>query len=104
MILYLLENKSGVVESDSMYSIVFTKSAKRDINNLPNVIFDRIVLVLERIKSNPRKYVRPLRGIKSDIPVYRLRVGDYRVILGINDEKKELVILRVSHRKNVYNF
>ncbi len=87
-----------------MYNVVFTKSAKRDMKNLPNPIFDRVVLVLERIRINPRRYVRPIKGIKSDIPIYRLRVGDYRVILGINYEKNEIVILRVSHRKHVYTF
>lgn len=87
-----------------MYDVVFTRSARRDMKNLPNSVFDRIVLALERIRGNPRKYLRPIKGIKSDIPVYRLRVGDYRVILGVNDKKNEIVVFRVSHRRNVYTF
>ena len=87
-----------------MYDLVFTKSAKRDMDKLPDNMFERVILALERIRASPRKYVRVVRGIKSDIPIYCLRVGDYRVILGINDERNEIVVFRVSHRKHVYTF
>jgi len=59
---------------------------------------DRAILGL---KSNPRPPgSRKLRY--STIGGYRLRVGDYRVIYDIDDEQREIVILRVMHRRDIY--
>ncbi len=43
---------------------------------------------------------RKLGGSKSD---WRIRVGDYRVVYEIEDKKNEIRILRVRHRREVYD-
>jgi mRNA-degrading endonuclease RelE of RelBE toxin-antitoxin system len=35
--------------------------------------------------------------------LYRIRIGDYRVVYGISQEKKEIYLITVGHRKNIYN-
>lgn len=82
-----------------MYEIVFTKKAEKDFDSLEHGLKKRVVQVLERIRLNPRPFLKRLTGTDS----YRLRVGDYRVIIDLEEAKKELVVLKIGHRKNVYD-
>ena len=75
--------------------IEFTRKALKDLKNLPRKVRERVLWKLERIKINPMKYVKKL----VDTPYYRLRVGEYRVILLIEDK---IYVLRIAHRKNIY--
>jgi mRNA interferase RelE/StbE len=79
--------------------IVFTDTSQKQFNKLEKDVQERIIKALERIRLRPESFVKKLVGD----PGYRLRVGDYRVILDI--EKSELIILviKVGHRKNIYD-
>ncbi len=81
------------------YSLAITRRFKRSFRKLPrNVqerVYERIALLLE----NPYLGVR-LRGELSGL--YRLRVGDYRVIYAIDEEKRLIVLLDVGHRRRIY--
>lgn len=77
--------------------IEFTKSALHDLKSLPKNIQKRVISVLFRIRNNPRKYSKKLVGTEF----YRIRVGDYRIIIQIDDK---IYVLRIAHRKNIYKF
>ena len=77
--------------------IEFTKSAFRDFKKLPKEIQKRVIGILERIKINPWRYVKKLSGYED---LYRVRIGDYRMILKIN---QKIFVLKIAHRKNVYS-
>ena len=81
-----------------MYEIEFTETALRQMKKLEPSVQKRIVSVVERIRVHPDRYVRKL----VDEPYYRLRVGDYRVIMDIKRGKMLIMVLYVGHRKNVY--
>jgi mRNA interferase RelE/StbE len=57
----------------------------------------RIIATIERIRIRPDEYVGKLVG--DD--VYRLRVGNYRVILDLGKEKLIILVLRIGHKMNV---
>lgn len=80
------------------YVLVITQEAKRDISRLDGVIKKRIAKKLTLLLSNPRKLSKGLVNFKGGS--YRYRVGDYRVIFDINENRLE--ILKVTHRKEVY--
>jgi mRNA interferase RelE/StbE len=80
------------------FDIVFVESTKRDLLKLDKETQKRIIAALERIRIRPERYVRKLVGD----PGYRLRVGDYRVIMDVEKEKLIILVLKVGHRKNVY--
>ena len=61
-------------------------------------IRQRIIAALERIRTRPDAYVRKLVGDDG----YRLRVGNYRVIVDLDKEKLIILVLRIGHRRNVY--
>jgi len=73
---------------------------KEDLPKIPNNIRDRIKRAIEkRLLKEPLKYGEPL---KRSLQGYRkLRVGDYRVIYKM--EKDNIIILKIGHRKEVYD-
>ena len=79
-----------------MYEIIISEKAFRQLSKLEKPIQTHILKALERIRIRPEAYVKKLVGD----PGYRLRVGDYRIILDIN--KNKLLVLKVGHRKNIY--
>lgn len=82
-----------------MYAIVFSDLARKQLLKLPNEVQKRIVSALDRIKIRPESYVTKLVGD----PAYRLRIGDYRVIMDIQKTKLLILVLKIGHRKNIYD-
>lgn len=81
------------------YEIEFVKSAQKELNKLPPSIRLRIAKAIYLLSTDPRKgNVRPMVGSKS----WRLRVGDYRVVYDIYDNKLVILIIRIRHRKEAY--
>lgn len=80
------------------YNITFSKKALRQLKKMEKNIQIRIVNALKRIRIRPEDYVMKLVGD----PGFKLRVGDYRVILDLNTKKRQIQILKIGHRKNIY--
>lgn len=81
-----------------MYSIIFEKIAIDFINKLEKDIKERIWNKLQQCKENPFHFLEHLEEIEG----YKLRVGDYRLIIDVNNSTKSLKVLKVGHRKNIY--
>ncbi len=85
------------------WQVVVTQTAERQIKKLDRTAQLSILRFLrERIEpcDDPRQWGKPLRGEKRGL--WRYRVGDYRLICDIQDEKITVVILEVGNRKDVY--
>ena len=82
-----------------MYSIEFTSNAEKQLYKLERKTQERIIRVLERIKIRPLHFVKRIVGS----PYYRLRVGDYRIILDIRQDKLIIFVIELGHRKNIYD-
>ena len=81
-----------------MYNIEWKEHALQDIEKLENSIARRILKKIDELAENPfSKDIKKLKGYDD----FRLRVGDYRVIFSI--EQNTIQILKVGHRKNIYN-
>ncbi len=80
------------------YEIIFSDKALRQLKKMERNVQDRIIAVLERIRVRPETYVTKLVGD----PGYKLRVGDYRVIMDIDNKILRILILKVGHRKSIY--
>jgi len=81
-----------------MFEIEFSKSAEKQFFKLEKDIQKRIVSTLDRIRVRPYPHVKKLVGN----PYFRLRVGEYRVILDIQENKLVIFVVEVGHRKNIY--
>ena len=67
------------------YTITFARSARKELESLSAAIVQRVFPKIEALAREPRpKGWRKLRGERN---LWRIRIGDYRVIYAVNDEK-----------------
>lgn len=92
-----------------IYRIVFLPRAEKEFKKLPAIIKEKITNALEHLAKNPllgkprsctQGRGKPLKaeykGLHSD------RVGDYRIVYKILQEKTLIVIFKIGHRREVY--
>jgi mRNA interferase RelE/StbE len=82
-----------------MYEIIFTNNAEKQLKKLERGIQERIISALEKVRIRPESFVTKLVGDSA----YKLRVGDYRVLLDINQGRLIILVLKVGHRRNIYS-
>ena len=84
------------------WTFEFSKKAEKQFKKLDDIIQSRIKrAVFERLVTNPKLALIPLTGDKSNL--YKFRVGDYRLLCLRDDEKLHVLVIKVKHRKDVYN-
>lgn len=81
-----------------MYSVEFSKSAEKQLLKLERNIQERVIIALERIRFRPFDFVKKLIGSSY----YRLKVGEYRIILDIRSNKLIIYVIHIEHRRSVY--
>ncbi|MEM9540105.1 MAG: type II toxin-antitoxin system RelE/ParE family toxin [Cyanobacteria bacterium P01_E01_bin.42] len=86
--------------TDNRYSLQFKNSAAKEFRGLPTDIKQRIGEAVEELCFDPRP--DGVVKLKGDDDLYRIRVGNYRVIYEIDDDEKALLIMRVRHRGDAY--
>jgi mRNA interferase RelE/StbE len=94
---------SSETSQSKQWRIEITRTAEKQITKLARPAQKSMQRFLrERLFSaeNPRQWGKPLRGEKRDL--WRYRVGDYRLICDIQDDKIVVLVLEVGHRKDVY--
>ena len=85
------------------YKVDYAKSAIKNLKSLDRPVRQMILNWIERNLidcSNPRQHGKALVGDHSG--KWRYRVGDYRIIADILDDKIVILILNVGHRREVY--
>jgi mRNA interferase RelE/StbE len=80
--------------------VAFSNAAQKELRRLPFSIEHRILSKIMGLKEDPRP--RGCIKLKGDEAVWRIRVGDYRIIYSIDDSNKVVDITYVRHRKNAY--
>ena len=82
------------------YEIVFARSARKELQALPNTAAERILVKIELLASNARPSgCKKLRGHSS---LWRIRVGEYRVVYNIDDSNRTIDISVIRHRNEAY--
>ena len=83
------------------YSIVILPSAEKQIKKLPPLINAKILKAISALSGNPRPNgYKKLKGINA----YRIRVGDYRIIYEIQDDRLIIIIIAAGNRKDIYKW
>lgn len=80
------------------YTVKWRPKVLDELEKLPKVVSKRIVRKLSLIQEDPHHFLERLLGD----PGYKLRVGDYRIIIDIIENEKLLAVRVVGHRRNVY--
>jgi mRNA interferase RelE/StbE len=82
------------------YSVSFARSARKELERLSDEVANRILAKIEALAENPRPAgIIKLQGQKN---LWRLRVGDYRVVYSIDDLSKAVDVSVIRHRRDVY--
>ena len=81
-----------------VYTIIWSESAARELGKLDRSIAKRVLESVLRLESNPHRSLRCLVGVLY----YRLRVGDFRVIVEVVQDRLITPVLKVGHRRSVY--
>lgn len=84
-----------------MYEVEITKRASKEIRKLHNPTLRRILEAIEGLREDPRP--NGSRKLVGADELWRIRVGNYRIVYEIEDEIKIVTITRVAHRKDVYD-
>jgi mRNA interferase RelE/StbE len=81
------------------YTVSLVRSAKKELARLPAPYHDRVVKHLQQLGHQPRPFgAEKLQG-RSE---YKLRVGNFRIVYGIDDARKEITVYLIEDRKDVY--
>jgi mRNA interferase RelE/StbE len=82
------------------YAITFARSARRELEKLNPVYVNRIFPIIESLAQNPRPtHCKKLSGLQN---LWRLRIGDYRLLYEINDKQHSVDIVAIRHRREAY--
>lgn len=84
------------------YKIEYVDSVKDDLASVSKVGRSQIRKAIEqKLVANPIEFGKPLQySLKG---LRRLRVGDYRVIFKIEEDRKTVLIVKIGNRKEVYD-
>jgi len=83
------------------YKIEWKRSAAKELKALPKNTVAKILKAVEQLPANPYPFgVRKLVGAEH---TYRIREGSYRIIYSIAASSLVIEIVRVGHRKDIYD-
>lgn len=83
------------------YKVEYTSKAKKDLKKLPVDIAKNIILSINSTKGDPYSFVKKIKGTKRH-SLYTHRVGEYRVILDIGDDRLLMMVIGAGHRRKIY--
>ena len=83
------------------YKIEWKRSASKELRGLPKDVVSRVVQAVEQLSTNP--YPAGARKLVGSEHTYRIREGSYRILFTVTSSSLIIEIIRVGHRKDVYD-
>ena len=85
-----------------LYSVHFSREAEKELHDFSEPLLSRILKVIKKLSVSPRQLgCKKLQGKQGDL--WRVRIGDYRIIYFIDDKILIVDIRRIAHRSEVYD-
>jgi mRNA interferase RelE/StbE len=88
--------------SQKPYEVVFKKSAFKELQSLPQRVQQKILDAVQLLSLNPYTELLQIKKMKGADSLYRVRIQDYRVIYVIENHLIKITIIKIGHRKEVY--
>ena len=85
------------------YKLLFLREAAEEFKKLDKAVQRIVKEKLEILAQNPellKNNIKPLKGKYKGL--YRLRVGNYRVIYRLDKEEITILFIRIGHRRDIY--
>lgn len=83
-----------------VYSLFFHKKVKKFISELDHSQKDRMKEKLVSFAENP--FVGDIKKVKGKKDVFRLRIGDFRILYILDNKEKSIYIVKIDYRKTAY--
>lgn len=82
------------------YAVELKPSARKELDSLPDTVLTRVIHKIESLARDPRPAgCKKLKGYKD---LWRVRIGDWRIVYIIDDAARLVSVTRVAHRSKVY--
>jgi len=82
------------------HEVLILRRAQKELANLPKADYERVRDGVAALAENPRPSgCKKLVGREG----WRIRVGNYRIIYEVDDEKQSVTVLHVGHRRDIYS-
>lgn len=82
------------------YHLGIKPPARKELEKLSDALIARIVPKIEKLPAEPRP--AGYKNLQGHRDLWRIRLGDYRVVYIIDDDKKTVSVTRIAHRRDVY--
>ena len=82
------------------FEVRFKPSVEKDLRNLPKAVVDRAIKRIEALAGDP--IPRQSQKLQGTLHLYRIRIGDYRIVYKVDSGRQLVVIQHVRHRRDVY--
>jgi len=82
------------------YSLSYRPSVEKDLQSIPRPFVARIIARIERLPSDP--FPTQSAKLQGAERLYRLRVGDFRIVYEVDSDTQHIVVQYVRHRREVY--
>jgi mRNA interferase RelE/StbE len=82
------------------YAVRYSRAAEKQFDDLPQSMRERIAPAIDALAEQPRP--PGVVKMKGGEDRWRIRVGDYRVVYEIRDAVLLVLVVRIGHRKDVY--
>ncbi len=97
-----MKKNDKVKEEEISFTLKFKKSAARDLAKLGNPGAKRVLEAIRtKLLMNPHEQGKMLKGSLRDLRSFR--VGDYRVLYTFSDEELWVLVVRIGHRRDIYD-
>ncbi|HEX9962480.1 MAG TPA: type II toxin-antitoxin system RelE/ParE family toxin [Pyrinomonadaceae bacterium] len=83
-----------------IYALLILRRAQKELANLDKIEYERVRDAITSLAENPRP-----PGCKKLIARegWRIRIGNYRVIFEVDDIKREVTVMHIGHRRDIYS-
>ena len=82
------------------YEIIWDEKARDFLRKIPQEDAQRIIKKVNSIVDYPQHYVESL----VEIDAYKLRIGDFRALIGLSENNKTISVLFIGNRKDIYKY
>ncbi len=83
------------------HRISFKPAVQRQLRKLPRQVQARLLDRIEKLAEEP--YPPGAKKLKAEIDLFRVRVGDYRIVYTVQDDSFVVLIVRVGDRRDIYD-
>jgi mRNA interferase RelE/StbE len=83
-----------------IFPVLFSRSSRKDLESLDARLVEKIFPKIEALSQNPRPM--GCKKLKGSLGLWRIRIGDYRVVYSVSEEPRLIEIMVIRHRRDVY--